>query len=136
MTVHDNHNDEKLIYRSINPVGFSFKNKDGDDLEIVLIEIPLMNRINSNSRSQSFSDFGKSSDIKVYKLRSISWYDGALNITISGVLWWFSNIFRYGIEIDSCSNAMDLHFRAEWSLQRSCIWSDQHEFDNSHDHCF
>ena len=135
MTVHDNHNDEKLIYRSINPVGFSFKTKDGDDLEIVLTEIPSMNRINSNSRSQSFSDFGKSSDIKVYKLRSISWYDGALDITISGVLWWFSNIFRYGIEIDSCSNPMDLHFRGEWSLQRSSIWSDQHEFDNSHDHC-
>ena len=72
MTVHDNHNDEKLIYRSINPVGFSFKTKDGDDLEIVLTEIPSMNRINSNGRSQSFSDFGKSSDIKVYKLRSIS----------------------------------------------------------------
>ena len=66
MTVFDNHNDEKLIYRSMAPTGFSFKTKSGDDLEIVLSETPSMNRIKSNGRSQSFSDFGKSSDIKVY----------------------------------------------------------------------
>ena len=66
MTVNDYHNDEKLIYRSKESTGFSFKTESGDDLEIVLSETPSMNRIKSNGRSQSLSEFGNSSDIKVY----------------------------------------------------------------------
>ena len=73
MTVNDYHNDEKLIYRSKESTGFSFKTKSGDDLEIVLSETPSMNRIKSNGRSQSLSEFGKSSDIKVY-CRYKKWY--------------------------------------------------------------
>ena len=66
MTVNDYHNDEKLIYRSKESTGFSFKTESGDDLEIVLSETPSMNRIKSNGQSQSLSEFGKSSDIKVF----------------------------------------------------------------------
>ena len=66
LTVYDREEDEKLIYRSKTPTGFSFKTKSGDDLEIVLTNTPSLNRIKTSSSSKSFSQFGKSSDIKVY----------------------------------------------------------------------
>ena len=66
LTVYDREEDEKLIYRTKTPTGFSFKTKSGDDLEIELSETSSMNRIKSNGISQYFSDFGNSSDIQVF----------------------------------------------------------------------
>ena len=65
LTVYDSEENEKLIYRSKTPTGFSFKTKSGEDLEIVLTTIPSMNQIKTNGRGQSLSEFEKSSNIKV-----------------------------------------------------------------------
>ena len=66
LTVYDREEDEKLIYRTKTPTGFSFKTKSGDDLEIVLTNTPSLNRIKTSGSSQSLSQFGNSSDIKVF----------------------------------------------------------------------